>query len=288
MPKILNLQLFAEEMDASVDSSTTVAETSEDVGVATTSEDTQVAPVEEESFDSLIKGKYKSDYNAAVKKAIDKRFKNQANLQSQLDAMNPIMTQLAARYGVDANPDGTIPIEALSKKVMDDNSLYEEEAFQRGMSVEDLKYMKNIERENARLKASYEQTEQQREWNEIVNQGEQLKQVYPEFDLDTEMMDANFGRLLVTMQKSGFPNALQLAYETIHRDEIMGGAMKYAVQNTQAKISNSIQSGMRRPVENGIGQQSAADVGAFDPSKLTKAQLEEIKHRAERGERITF
>ena len=64
--------------------------------------------------------------------------------------------------------------------------------------------------------------------------------------------------------------------------------MAYAVQQTQNKISNSIQSGMTRPAENGIGQQSTASVGNVDPSKLTKAQIDDIRKRAERGEKITF
>jgi hypothetical protein len=45
---------------------------------------------------------------------------------------------------------------------------------------------------------------------------------------------------------------------------------------------------MTRPAENGIGQQSTASVGNVDPSKLTKAQIDDIRKRAERGEKITF
>lgn len=94
--------------------------------------------------------------------------------------------------------------------------------------------------------------------------------------------------MLATFQNSGFPNALKTAYESVHLDEIKGGAMQYAVQQTEQKISNAIQSGMRRPTENGTKQTASATVGDFDPSKLTKAQIEDFKRRAERGERITF
>ena len=106
--------------------------------------------------------------------------------------------------------------------------------------------------------------------------------------MDVELQNPMFGRLLSTMQKSGFPNAVATAYESVHRDEIMGGAMRYAVAQTEQKISNSIQSGMRRPQENGTTQASPAAIGNFDPSKLTKSQIEDFKRRALNGERITF
>jgi len=289
MPTRINLQLFAEEsMDVSVDSSTTSENLTGD-GVATENVGEQIAAAqEEESWDSLIKGKYKKEYGQSVQDAIQKRFKNQKDLQGQIDMIDPMVKALAQRYGVQADANGRIPIDALTSKVMDDNSMYEEEAFQRGMSVEDLKQIKSLERENAMLKAQQNRTAEQEEWDRILQQGNAVKEVYPEFDMDTEMLNPNFGRLLATLQKSGFPNAVQTAYESVHRDEIMGGAMRYAVSQTKQKISNSIQSGMNRPSENGTQSMSAGTATGLDPSKLSKADIENIKMRASRGERITF
>jgi len=281
---ILNLQLFGDEAMAGTGDLANLdsAETSVDTGE-------QVAPVEsEESFDSLIKGKYKDDYNKAVKDAVSKRFKNQKDLQGQIDAIDPMIKALATRYGVQADASGRIPIDALTSKVFEDDSMYEQEAFQRGMNVDDLKQMKALERENAQLKMQTQRSAEQQEWDGIVEQGNLVKEMYPTFDLDIEMSNPQFGRLLATMQKSGFPNPVQTAYEAVHREEIMGGAMRYAVQQTQQKISNSIQSGMQRPQENGTSNASAGSPTEFDPSKLTKEQIAEIKSRAARGERITF
>ena len=292
MPKhLLNLQLFAEEgmADTSLASSETAGNPVGD-GVATETTGESIATTEQgdETWDSLIKGKYKEDYNNAVKEAISKRFKNQRDLQGQIDAIDPMMKALAQRYEIQLNPDGSIPIQALSSKILDDNSLYEQEAFERGISVEDLKQIKSLERENAQLRAMSQRSQEQKEWDALMSQGEAVKQVYPSFDMDTEMQNPQFGRLLATMQRSGFPNAVQAAYEAVHREEIMGSAMQYAVQQTQQKISNSIQSGKMRPTENGTSQRAAGTPTAMDPSKLTKAQIEDIKMRAARGEKITF
>lgn len=290
MPYItLNLQLFSEEgMADTGDIAISTTDTSATDGVATEGAEQMVTAQEDESWDSLIKGKFKDDYKKSVKAAIDKRFKNQRDLQSQIDMIDPMVKALAQRYGVANNQDGSIPIDALISKVMDDDSMYESEAFQRGMTVQDLKQLKTLERENAQLRMQQTRSAEAQEWDEIKAQGEALKEMYPDFDIDAEMSNPDFGRLLATMRRSGFPNPVLTAYEAVHREEIMGGAMRYAVQQTQQKISNSIQSGMSRPSENGTTQKAAGDSLGFDPSKLTKAQIEDIKQRAARGERITF
>lgn len=285
-----NLQLFGEEGMSESGFDTTSAENVSTDGVATEGGTDQIATGTDQqpTWDELIKGQYKKEYNKAVKDAVTKRFKNQRDLQSQIDMIDPMVKALAQKYGVNPNPDGSIPIDALTRMVTDDNSLYEEEAFQRGMSVEDLKQLKQLEAENRQLRSANQRNAEQEEWNNIVNQAEELRQTYPEFDLDSEMGNEQFGRLLATMQRSGFPNPVRTAYEAVHRDEIMGGAMQYAVKQTEQKMVNSIQSGLRRPVENGTSNQASGTIAAVDPSRLTKAQLDDIKRRAERGERITF
>lgn len=291
--KHLLLQLFAEDgMDAGITDTGAVTGTAENVGVegvatGDTTEQIATAPGDE-SWDSLIKGKYKDDYANAIQSAIDKRFKNQRNLQAQIDMIDPMLRQLATRYDVKLNPDGSIPIDALTSRVFDDDSLYEQQAFDRGMSVKDFKELKALERENQMLKQQNTRSAEAQEWEAIVQQGNRVKEMYPAFELEAEMDNPQFARLLATFQKSGFPDAVRTAYETIHRDEIMGGAMRYGVQKAQEKLTNSVQANMARPAENGISNNSTAQVGAMDPSKLTKSQIEDIKRRAARGERITF
>lgn len=293
--KKMNLQLFAEDgvvSDTSADASVAVNVSTD--GVATESGTEETATLEgesvpaEETWEELIKGKYKEDYNKAVKSAVQKRFKNQQDLQSKIDGIDPIVRAVAAKYGIQAAQDGSIPIQALRDALNNDNSIYEKEAFERGIPVDEVKRYKMLEQENNQLRMANARTEEQRQWDAIVEEGEKLKGTYPNFDLDAEMQNENFGRLFATMQRSGFPDALRTTYEMVHKDEIMSGAMQYAVQQTEQKLANAIQSGSRRPTENGTSQQAAAQTGAIDPSKLTLAQIEDINRRAQRGERITF
>lgn len=284
----LNLQLFGEEGSTDTGVVTGTAENVSADGVATESATEQIATASDESWDSLIKGKYKEDYNRAVNNAINKRFKNQRDLQSQIDSINPMVQALAQKYGIAPDAQGRIDINALNQRFMDDNSLYEDEAFKRGMSVDDLKQMKALERENAQLKAASNRANADREWQQIVEQGNRVREMYPDFNMEAEMQNPQFAQLLKTFQNSGFPDAVRTAYESIHRDEIMGGAMRYGVQKAQEKLTNSVQANLSRPRENGLDNQSTAHVGEVDPSKLTRSQIDDIKRRAQRGERITF
>ena len=277
-----NLQLFSEESTAVESPLATDTEVStEGAEVDTvTEEDTQP------SFDELIDSnpEYKKAYEQKFQDALNKRLKNQKDLQGQLDSMRPGLDILAQKYGLEAK-DGAYDYADLMQKIQDDDKMYEEEAFQRGMSVQDLKTMKHLEAENRQLNAVREQQEEEarhrEEFEQLMAQGEELKALYPSFDLGVELNNEQFGRLLA----NGIP--LRTAFEVCHKDEILAGGMQYAVQQTKEKIANSIKSGTR-PIENGLSSQSATSPGDIDLSKLTLAQIHDITARAQAGERITF
>lgn len=282
------------DTSAAGDAATTdVAENPVAEGVATGSEGEQAAPAAgdqtgEESWDSLIKGRFKKDYDAAVKKAIDRRFKNFQNQSAQIKAIDPIVQALAKKYNIQPNQDGTIPIDKLQSAVMFDDQALEQEAYQRGMSVETLKEIKQLEQENRNLRGQEDQIRQQEEWNQLNQEAEAMKEFYPDFDLTTEMGDPQYMSLLATLRNSGFPNAVRRAYEVVHHDDIMSGSIQYATQKTKQMVTNAVRSGMSRPQEAAAGSQASAGMSGIDPSKLTDAQLEDIISRAKNGERITF
>lgn len=288
MQPMLDLQCFAEGEGAAMAENgapeSAIAENPAPEGTA----GEQAAPAGEqtESFEELIKGKYKKDFDTQVQKILSSRFKNQKDHQAILDRMRPAMDLMAQRYGLVPDEKKGLDYEALYQKLVDDNSMYEEEAFKRGMKVEDLKRMKQLEIENARLQRSAsdaaKEAENRKAYDSLVHAGEELKAVYPDFDLHAEMQNPAFGRLVAV----GVP--LRTVYEVVHKDEILSGGMQYAVKKTQEKISKSIQSGLARPAENGSSSQASAEIGSLDPSKLTRKDFAQIKARAERGERITF
>lgn len=239
------------------------------------------------AFEELINGQYKDQYNAKVKDTVDKRLKGVHQKLQSYEAGQPVFDILAQKYGVEATDYAAIA-EAIKK----DASLVEQEAMERGMDVQDYMKMRNIEMENASMRRQMEQQRQQQEeqqrrqqadeqvsrWNQ---QAQQAKQVYPGLDLKTEISNPDFSRLL----RSGVD--VRTAYEVIHKDEIMQGAMQYAAQRAAKNVTDNVIAGAARPVENGTAAQGAVSA-KVDPSKLSDKEFQTYLERVARGERITF
>ena len=231
-------------------------------------------------FEALIKGKYKAQYDARTQDTIQKRLKNSKETVDRYNALTPTLEMLGKKYGVDAND-----IEALNKAIQEDDSYYEEEALEKGISVQQLKDIRKMERENAALKAQMEEAQRQENGKKLyaawMQQAEEAKKVYPSFDIQTEMANPKFVDLL----RSNID--VRTAYEVLHKDDIIRGAMQFTAQTVESKIAKKVASNGARPSENGMSSQSAAVVKS-DVSQLSKADRAEIIRRVQRGEKIRF
>ena len=232
-------------------------------------------------FEKLIKGDYKDLYDAKVQDTIQKRLKASKETVDKYNSLTPTLELLAKKYGV-ADPTD---IEALNKAIQNDNELYEEEALEQGMSVEKFKEFKQMQRDNAALKAKQEEIQRQENGRKLyeswMTQAEDAKKVYPSFDLRTEMQNEKFVDLL----RSNID--VRTAYEVLHKDDIISGAMQYTAKTIESKIAKKIAANGARPSENGVGSQSAAVV-KNDVTKLNKQDINEVMRRVASGERITF
>lgn len=281
----LNLQLFAEAEGQLATGTAEPAQATEATGAG---EGNQVAPEQPISFDDMLKSnpEYEKAMGKKIEEAISKRFKNQKDLQSRFDSISPALEALAQRYGVAPGENGELDYAALQQKILDDDELYAEEALDRGMSVEDLKHIKQIEAENERLKRANEATRKEREnreaYERFVSDCEAVKEFYPEFDPETEMNNPDFGRLIA----SGVP--VKTAYEVVHKDEILMAGMQYASSKGVEKVANAVRSNSLRTQENGLTSQSAADIGKTNIRDLKLSDFQSIKQRVMNGERITF
>lgn len=235
------------------------------------------------SFKDLIKGEYKADADAWAQELIRNRFKQNGELEEKLNSMNPLLEMLGKKHNVDPTD-----IEQLTRIIGDDDSLYEEEAIQRGMSVETLKAVKQMERENEVLKQREQQSiadQRMREhFDSLARQADEAKQLYPGLDLMTEMQNPTFARLTAP----GVGVDVRTAYEVVHRDEMRGAEMQYGAQKSAERIANAVRANGMRPVENGMNSQQAPSQVKTDPRTLTSADREEIRRRVARGEKIAF
>ena len=249
---------------------------------AATVQDTETveAPNRNAEFDKLIKGEYKDLYDANVQDIVQKRLKGTKETVDKYNALAPTLEVLAKKYGVDAND-----IAALNAAIEDDDAYFEEEALQKGVTVQQLKEIRKMEKENAELKRQMnEQTAQQNAaklYSAWMEQAEAAKTVYPSFDLSAEMQNPRFVDLL----RSNVD--VRTAYEVLHKDEIIPAAMQFTAKAVEQKLTNKMIANGARPTENGINSQSAAQVKS-DVSQLSKADRAEIARRVARGEKISF
>lgn len=232
-------------------------------------------------FDLLVKGEYRDIYNARMEETVKQRLKGSKETVEKYNALLPMLETLGRKYGVDASDT-----KALSKAIEEDDSFYEEEALEKGISVKELKEIRRMERENAELKRQLDEQRARENADRLVaswiDQGEKLKAIYPSFDLDREMENPKFTDLL---RVPGVD--VRTAYELIHKDDIIAGAMQFTAQTVEKKLADKIRSGGARPAENGMNSQAASLVKS-DVSQLTKADRAEIIRRVAQGERIRF
>lgn len=261
----------------------TGTEPTQDAAAAKEPEVTVTASTQEDKkaeFEKLIKGDYKDLFHERVQGIINERFKETHTLEEQLQQVQPILDILSSKYGAKADDPA-----ALRQAIENDDSYYQEEAVQKGLTVEQLKEIKRIERENAELRraeaerARAESNAQiQAKW---MQDSEAVKQIYPDFDFGTEVQNQDFAKLL------GAGIDVKTAYEVIHKDDLIGGAMYQTAQTVKQKLTNDIQARGMRPQENGTSGQSAV-ITKTDVASLSKKDREEIERRVMRGERISF
>ena len=248
--------------------------------IAEVQQETVAQPDRNAEFEKLIKGEYKDLYDARVQDTIQKRLKGTKETVDKFNALTPTLELLANKYGVDAGD-----IEGLKKAIEQDDSYYEQEALEKGMSVKDLKMVKQMERENAELKAQMQEAQRQENGKKLyaawMQQADEAKKVYPYFDLKAEMNNPRFVDLL----RSNID--VRTAFEVLHKDEIIPAAMQFTAKTVEQKLTNKIIANGARPTENGMASQGAAVVKS-DVSQLSKEDRAEIIRRVQRGEKIRF
>ena len=266
----MNLQRFAEDgADGGMDAG----------GMADVETDGQAADAGEsgnETFEELIKGRYKDEYQQHVQSAISRRFKNQRDLEKQFTT---IAQTLGQKYGIDPKD-----YAGIAARLTDDDSLYADEANRLGLPVSTVKRMKQLEMENQRIQAQQQESREeqalQAHFQKISQQAEELKRDFPAFDLMQEIRsNPRFARM--TSPQIGM--SVKDAFYAIHGEEIRQQTMQAAAQQAGQRLAASVQAGAGRPVENGIRggmpMQMSVDIAHMD-----RKTREEIRRRVHQGE----
>lgn len=287
----LNLQLFAEGGDgASAAPGGEAAAAVSESGV-TAPDAGEQAKQEKRPFSELIKGEYADDYRQEVERTLGRRLKKAKASEERLGKVSGIVDVLAEYYGLEADDKGEFDLDALVKAFNGDETYRAGSAANRNMSEDTYEIVHKLEaekRQSAREQAA--RAEQEREaqeeaanrarFEQLVRQAEAAKTVYPSFDLNVEMQNPTFARLVANVGLDA-----KTAYEVVHHQEIMRGGMEYAAQQTAQKVAASVAAGQRRPVENGLGASAPASIGS---GPMSKEQRADYKRRARLGEKVVL
>ena len=237
--------------------------------------DAQGQGTQEETFDSLIRGRYKQDFDSAVQKVVKQRVRGLNQYKGQAEAMAPIIDQLGALYGIDTSDPRKTDFAALAQRFSADERLYSAEAMEKGMSADALKKEYAGRAENTAMRRQLQEYQMREAFAGI--QADFARDVTARYgaDFETEMQNPDFARLM----GAGVPP--KTAYEVIHQQEI-AQAQAQLVAN-QAR-ENVMQAQGARPQEIGSGAAGGENV----PMKThwSRAEVEDMRRRAARGERV--
>ncbi len=199
-------------------------------------------------FENLIRGQYKREFEERVKKIIDRRFRDARLMKEQIEKWRKVIETLHEKYSTDGK-------QALLKRLYED------------MPVEKM--------DERSRKALVKTMIWRREADELLREN-------PEFDLKKELKNGAFIALL----KAGVD--LKTAYRTLHQDEILESAIRYAAKKVRDQTMNEMRNRLSRPEENGAGGRGGSKVSPLSVGSMTRQEREEIEKRCARGEKVYF
>lgn len=201
-------------------------------------------------FEHLIRTEYKPEFDERVQKIIDRRFREMRVMKEQAVRMKPVLDALSEKYGAN-------DAETLVKMLKADAPAEKRD---------DGRRIANAAR-------------QVMKWQ---GDAQAILRENPEFNLKNEMKNAAFTRLL----KAGVD--MKTAYRTLHQDEILERAVRYAAGKARDKTMKSMRMHTSRPEENGAGGRGGAKMAPMSVQNMTRAEREEIERRCARGEKVYF
>ncbi len=121
----------------------------------------------------------------------------------------------------------------------------------------------------------------ERIYRALESQARELKQLYPDLNIGSELRDPRFSRML----RCGVD--MRSAYQAIHAAQIIPAAMQFAARRVAEQLASSMGSFSGRPAENGLAGGGAVRMGG-EVSRMSRQDYDKVCRMVERGERISF
>lgn len=212
------------------------------------------------------------EMNRRMQETVKASKKKSQAAEDAMAALAPALKQQAQEYGLDPE---NIDYVALAKHMSGE---YDNKALELGLPRETVVKMDQQQRIN----------EEQLNRNHImglIEQGEKMKAIFPNFDLRKEMENPEFRRLTAR----GVNVSVDDAYHIVHRRELELAQAQIVDRKATERVQNTIRAGAARPDESGASSQ-ASTVTTVDwkhatPEQL-KAQAKRIRLAAAQGRKL--
>lgn len=230
---------------------------------------------QEESFDALIAGRYKKDFESKVQSILSKRLKTRSDAEEQMEKLRPFLEMQARRANVDENDT-----DAIIRSMESNSDFLDQYAEEHGYSPEEAKRVFALEKEHRAMIRQNHQREAQAAYAQVLQQAQETAQEYPGFDFNAEMQDDKFAQLV------GAGIHTSAAYIACH-PEVIRQKQEAAASEAEQKTVNAVAANLARPVENGVSGGKGAVV-KDNPRDLTKKDRQAIRDIVKRGGKVYF
>ncbi|MGM9647119.1 MAG: hypothetical protein ACI3YH_03185 [Eubacteriales bacterium] len=233
-------------------------------------------------FRALIDGEYKDEYTKLTQQMINRRFKEtkttEESLKGKLSAVEPLLELLKVRY----NTEDEGQLTELLKK---DNAIWQDAADEMSMTTPQYMDYLQLKMRDKRLAQIEQNADAQKkasaQYQQWMSEAMELKAKYPAFDLNQEVQNETFARLL----KAGVP--MDHAFKVAHYDEFLDGTVQRVQQQTADNVVANVRARGARPAEAGA-KRSSGVVYKSDPNTFTKEDRAEVVRQMKEGKVFNF
>lgn len=216
-------------------------------------EETPENGTERKAFKEVFE-EYGDEAKEYMNKAFSKRMSKYKNLEAENAKMRDILDTQNIRYGLDSSSETYL--DDYKNAVQNDTKLFEEKALEAGLPVEEYLKVQNAERiiqENNKREQMRKQDEfTQTHVRNLIQQAESLKSEFPAFNLENEIANPQFKKLVDPPELGGAGLSVKNAFFALHHGEIMKATMNNAVNQAVVNTANAVQMNKQRPLEGGL------------------------------------
>lgn len=210
--------------------------------------------------------------NRRMQEIVRERTRKSKSAEDALAALAPALKQIAEENGLDPE---NLDYSAIAKHMTGE---YDEKALELGLPKETVVKMDQQQRIN-------EESLNRKHLEGLIQQGEALKAIFPNFDLRAELENPQFLRLT----SRGVGISVEDAFRLVHRKELELAQAQIVDQKAAERIQNTIRAGAARPDESGASSQ-APSVTQMDWRKASpeqiRAQAQRIRLAAAQGRKL--